>query len=137
MDKGNGDARLQPDPRTARKITLLWLVLRYGFIDHSVALFTEGSGTQKFHGRIALLVNEHSASASEMVAAFAAGNHLARIVGTSTPGRLVGGKASVWMVKASNLRPKFHYHTKRSQMGETINSRPQLKSVVRELPGHR
>ena len=77
----------------ARKIGLLWLVLRYGFVDHSVALFTEGLGPQKFHGRIAMLVNEHSASASEMVAAFAAENRLAKIVGTSTPGRLVGSKA--------------------------------------------
>ena len=76
----------------SRKIALIWLILRYGFVDHSVALFTEGLGSQKFHGRIALLVNEHSASASEMVAAFAAENHLAKIVGTSTPGRLVGSK---------------------------------------------
>ena len=77
----------------ARKIGLLWLVLRYGFVDHSVALFTEGLGSKKFHGRIAMLVNEHSASASEMVAAFAAENRLAKIVGTCTPGRLVGSKA--------------------------------------------
>ena len=76
----------------ARKIALLWLALRYGFVDHSIALFTEGLGPQKFHGRIALLVNEHSASASEMVAAFAAENRLAKIVGTTTPGRLVGSK---------------------------------------------
>lgn len=76
----------------SRKITLLWLLLRYGFVDHSVALFTEGLGPQKFHGRIALLVNEHSASASEMVAAFAAENGLTTIVGTRTPGRLVGSK---------------------------------------------
>ena len=76
----------------ARKIALLWLALRYGFVDHSIALFTEGLGPQKFHGRIALLVNEHSASASEMVAAFAAENNLAKIVGTTTPGRLVGSK---------------------------------------------
>jgi carboxyl-terminal processing protease len=39
-----------------------------------------------------MLVNEHSASASEMVAAFAAENRLAKIVGTTTPGRLVGSK---------------------------------------------
>ncbi len=77
----------------SRKISLLWLLLRYGFVDHSIALFTEGLGPQQFHGRIALLVNEHSASASEMVAAFAAENRLATIVGTTTPGRLVGSKA--------------------------------------------
>lgn len=76
----------------SRKIELLWLVLRYGFIDHSIALFTEGLAPQRFHGRIAMLVNEHSASASEMVAAFAAENRLAKVVGTTTPGRLVGSK---------------------------------------------
>ncbi|MEZ5398720.1 MAG: S41 family peptidase [Bryobacteraceae bacterium] len=76
----------------SRKIALIWLILRYGFVDHSVALFTEGLGPQKFHGRVALLVNEHSASASEMVAAFAAENGLAKIIGTTTPGRLVGSK---------------------------------------------
>lgn len=76
----------------SRKINLLWLALRYGPVDHSIALFTEGLGPKSFHGRIVLLVNEHSASASEMVAAFAAENHLARIVGTTTPGRLVGSK---------------------------------------------
>jgi len=76
----------------SRKITLVWLLLKYAFVDHSIALFTEGLGPRKFHGRVALLVNEHSASASEMVAAFAAENRLAKIVGTSTPGRLVASK---------------------------------------------
>jgi C-terminal processing protease CtpA/Prc len=76
----------------SRKIALLWLALRYCFGDHSIALFTEGLGRQKFHGRIVLLLNEHSASASEMVAAFASENTLAKIVGTTTPGRLVGSK---------------------------------------------
>jgi hypothetical protein len=76
----------------SRKIELLWLALRYGIGDHSIALFTEGLGSQKFHRRIAILVNEHSASASEMVAAFAAENGLAKIIGTTTPGRLVGSK---------------------------------------------
>jgi C-terminal processing protease CtpA/Prc len=76
----------------SRKIELFWLVLRYGFADQSVALFTEGLGPQRFHGRIAMLVNEHSASASEIVAAFASENRLATIVGTATPGRLVGSK---------------------------------------------
>lgn len=76
----------------SRKIDLLWLLLRYGFVDHSVALFTEGLGPKLFHGKVVVLVNEHSASASEMVAAFAAENGLAKLVGTKTPGRLVGSK---------------------------------------------
>ena len=38
-------------------------------------------------------VNEHTSSAGEMVAAFAEENHLATIVGTKTPGRLLSGSA--------------------------------------------
>jgi hypothetical protein len=52
-------------------------------------VFTEALGSQRHHGRIALLVNEHSASAAEMVAAFAKETRLAIVVGTKTPGRLV------------------------------------------------
>jgi C-terminal processing protease CtpA/Prc len=76
----------------AHKWQLPLLALRYGFIDHSIALVTEGLGAQPFHGRIAILVNQHSASAAEMVAAFAQENGLATIVGTKTPGRLVGSR---------------------------------------------
>lgn len=75
------------------KLAIPWLALRYGFGDHSVALFTEGLGPQPFHGRIVMLVNEYSASASEMVVAFAAENRLATILGTTTPGRVVGSKS--------------------------------------------
>jgi C-terminal processing protease CtpA/Prc len=39
------------------------------------------------------MVNEHTASAGEMVAAFAEENGLATIVGTRTPGRLLSGGA--------------------------------------------
>ena len=67
-------------------------MLRYGVRDESVVLMTEGLGPQKFHGRIVLLVNEHTASAGEMVCAFAAENGLATMVGTETAGRLLGGK---------------------------------------------
>jgi carboxyl-terminal processing protease len=38
-------------------------------------------------------VNEHTASAGEIVAAFAEENHLATIVGAKTPGRLPSGSA--------------------------------------------
>ena len=45
--------------------------------DTSVALVSEGLGPKKWHGRVAILVNEHTISAGEMVAAFAAENRLA------------------------------------------------------------
>jgi carboxyl-terminal processing protease len=53
---------------------------------------TEGLEPQRFHGRVVILVNEHTASAGEMVAAFAAENRLATILGTKTPGRLLSGR---------------------------------------------
>ncbi|MFZ0340474.1 MAG: S41 family peptidase [Terracidiphilus sp.] len=76
----------------SHKPTLLWLALRYGFIDKSILVVTEGLGAQRFHGRIVILVNEHTSSAGEMVAAFAEENQLATIVGTKTPGRLLSGR---------------------------------------------
>jgi len=75
----------------SRKIALLGLLLRYALIDKSIVVVTEGLGPQPFHGRVVLLVNQHSASAAEMIAAFARENHLATIVGTKTPGRLLSG----------------------------------------------
>jgi C-terminal processing protease CtpA/Prc len=77
----------------SEKWELIPLIFRFAFRDRSVALVTEGLGRQKFHGKVAILVNEHTASASEMVAAFAAENALATIVGVKTAGRLMGASA--------------------------------------------
>jgi C-terminal processing protease CtpA/Prc len=59
--------------------------------DRSIRLVTEGLGAQPFHGHTVLLVNEHTLSAGEMVAAFAKENRLATIVGTTTGGQVLGG----------------------------------------------
>src|SRR2546422_1347074 len=75
----------------SHKATLLWLALRYGFIDKSILVVTEGLGPQPFHVRVIILVNEHTASAGEMVSAFAEENQLATIVGSQTAGRLLSG----------------------------------------------
>lgn len=56
-----------------------------------MVLVTEGLGPQPFHGRIVLLINEHSHSAAEMVAGFAKENRLATLVGTRTAGEVLGG----------------------------------------------
>ena len=50
---------------------VLPLIFRFATGGRSVAVFTETLGAQRHHGRVVLLVNEHSASAAEMVAAFA------------------------------------------------------------------
>jgi carboxyl-terminal processing protease len=54
-----------------------------------VVLATEGLGRKEFHGNVILLVDRHTASAAEMIVAFARENNLARIVGESTAGRLL------------------------------------------------
>jgi hypothetical protein len=45
------------------------MAIRFGLLqkDRSVAIETEGLGPRPFHGRIAMLINEHSHSAAEMV----------------------------------------------------------------------
>ena len=73
------------------KRSLIPLVFRYALAEKSIVVVTEGLGPQPFHGRVAILVNEHTASAGEMVAAFAQENNLATIVGTKTAGRLLSG----------------------------------------------
>ena len=56
-----------------------------------MVLVTEGLGRQPFHGRVVLLINEHTHSAAEMVASFAKQNRLATLVGTRTAGEVLGG----------------------------------------------
>jgi carboxyl-terminal processing protease len=78
-------------PKT--KLGVIPLIFRFARARRSVAVFTEALGQQPHHGRVAMLVNEHSASAAEMVAAFASENRLATLVGVKTPGRLVATSA--------------------------------------------
>jgi C-terminal processing protease CtpA/Prc len=69
------------------------LAIKFARAGRSVAVFTERLGRARHHGRAALLINEHAASAAEMVAAFASEYGLATLVGTKTPGRLVATSA--------------------------------------------
>jgi carboxyl-terminal processing protease len=59
----------------------------------SVVLETAGLGKQSFHGRVVVLVNEHTTGAAEMLAQFVQENGLGTIVGSKTPGRLVSRSA--------------------------------------------
>lgn len=77
----------------ATKLGVIPLIFRFARAGRSVAVYTEGLGPARHHGRIALLVNEHSASAAEMVAAFASEYRLATLVGAKTPGRVVATSA--------------------------------------------
>ncbi|MEP7309345.1 MAG: S41 family peptidase [Acidobacteriota bacterium] len=72
---------------------VLPLIPKFVFAKQSIAVFSEGLGAQKHHGRVAILINEHSSGAAEMVAAFAQEYGLATLVGTKTAGRLVGASS--------------------------------------------
>lgn len=83
----------QFDRIPSSKWGVLPLIVRFAASGRSVAVFTEALGAQAHHGRVALLVNEHSASAAEMVAAFASEYGLATLVGAKAAGRLVATSA--------------------------------------------
>jgi C-terminal processing protease CtpA/Prc len=71
-------------------LVMPWISKRMGRRT-SIELRTEGLGDKLFHNRTVLLVDRHTASASEMLVAFAKENRLATIVGEATPGRLLSG----------------------------------------------
>jgi len=83
-------ARIDQIPIT--KMAQIKMLIRFKLIhrDRSIALFTEGLGQRHFHGRVAILVNQHTKSAAEMIADFAATNQLATLVGTRTAGEVLG-----------------------------------------------
>ena len=94
--KGDLEADKLTFPRFSRipqNSKYLWLLgLRFApamMAKKPIVLETEGLGVKPFHGRIALLVDRHTASAAEMIVAFARENNLATIIGEKTAGRLL------------------------------------------------
>jgi len=77
-------------PMPATRTRLALTLAQYAFRDKSVVLLTQGLGPQPFHGNVVVLVNQWTNSAGEMVASFAAENHLATVVGTQTAGNVLG-----------------------------------------------
>jgi carboxyl-terminal processing protease len=76
-----------------------------------IVLQTEGLGKRPFHGRTVLLVDRHTASAAEMIVAFARENGLATIIGEKTAGRLLSA-ASVKVGNGFRLAlPTGAYYT--------------------------
>jgi carboxyl-terminal processing protease len=77
-------------PSSKKALWLLWLKFAPAMLaKRPIVLQTEELGGKAFHGRVSLLVDRHTASAAEMIVAFARENNLARIVGESTAGRLL------------------------------------------------
>jgi C-terminal processing protease CtpA/Prc len=81
------------DKIPASKAEQIGMAIRFKVFqrDRSLALFTEGLGHQPWHGRTVVLINEHTASAAEMVASFVKEHRLATLVGTRTSGQVLGG----------------------------------------------
>ena len=89
-------------------------------------LETEGLGAKPFHGRIALLVDRHTASAAEMIVAFARENKLATIIGEKTAGRLLSA-TSVKVGKGFRLAlPTGVYQTWNGSVYEGNPIEPEL-----------
>jgi len=136
--------------------TLWWLALKFGpamMTKKPIVLQTEGLGEKPFHGRVVLLVNRHTASAAEMIVAFARENQLATIVGEKTAGRLL----SATSVKVGNgfrlAMPTGAYYTWNGLVLEGTPMEPdeliefnwrerrerldcQLEHVVKSIRGH-
>ena len=109
LDRRRVTANLESEKQAFRRFSripsstkTLWrLALKFApamMAKKPVVLQTEGLGRKPFHGRIVLLVNRHTASAAEMIVAFAHENNLATIIGEKTAGRLL----SATSVKVGN-----------------------------------
>jgi carboxyl-terminal processing protease len=107
------------------------LALKFGGRDSSVAMISEGLGPQKWHGRIAILVNQHTISAGEMIAAFAAENRLATIVGTETAGRLIPGSGTKVGEGYMLIMPRAEYITWGGQRFEGRGVEPNVEGKPR------
>ena len=75
------------------KLAIPGLALKF-FNKTSIFLHTEGVGSGAFSGPVAILVNEHTTGAAEMLTLFAKENGLAKVIGSKTPGRLVSRSAT-------------------------------------------
>lgn len=94
--------------------------------DSSVTLVSEGLGPKKWHGHAAILVNEHTISAGEMVAAFASENRLATIVGTETAGRLIPGSGVKVGAGYMLVMPKAEYRAWSGERFEGHGVKPDV-----------
>lgn len=82
--------RLNRIPEKKHFLWLLGLKFLPSLVTKSpVLLESEGLGPMPYHGHVVLLVDQHTASAAEMVTIFAKENRLATVMGEKTAGRLL------------------------------------------------
>jgi C-terminal processing protease CtpA/Prc len=118
-------------PRTTAEFVLA--LARFAIRDKSVMLLTQGIGPQPFHGRVAILVNEWTNSAAEILASFASENRLATVVGVKTAGNVLGAVnqkvgCGYWL-----RVPVFGWYTSNGKCLEGQGVSPDLEADV-DLP---
>jgi hypothetical protein len=118
-------------------LQVLPLIVKFGLVGRPVAVFTEALGSQRHHGHVAMLVNEHSASAAEMVAAFASEYRLATLVGTTTAGQLVATSAFKVGFGYRVVMPVATYFTWHGTNLEGVAWRQRSKSPFHSTPAFR
>jgi carboxyl-terminal processing protease len=114
------------------KLGLLPLALRFKIVnrDRSFRLFTEGLGNMPFHGRVAVLVNEHTRSAAEMIAAFVRNEGVAHVIGTRTPGEVLGA-ANFHVGSDYRLRmPVTAWYTAKGELIEGKGVAPESEQIT-------
>lgn len=90
LRKGYSVAELPRVPMPRTRLELVLTLARFSLRDKSLMLMTQGLGSQAFHGRLVVLINEWTNSAAEMLAAFAAENELGTLIGQKTRGNVLG-----------------------------------------------
>ena len=135
------DKLVRIDQIPTTKLAQLKMLLRFKVLhrDRSIALFTEGLGQRQFHGQIAMLINEHTKSAAEMIADFAATNQLATLVGTRTAGEVLGA-VNFLVGEGYRLRiPIGGWMTWNDRLLEGTGATPsvEVRSTVADLRGGR
>jgi len=95
--------------------------------DRSIALATERLAEPTLAGAAVLLVNDHTKSAAEMVAAFCKEHSLATIIGDQTPGEVLG---AVNFKLPSDYRLRMPIATWQTWAGAVIEGRGVEPDVV-------
>lgn len=117
-----------PATRVEAAITLA----RFAMRDKSLFLMTQSLGPKPFHGRVAVLVNEWTNSAGEIVAAFAQDQGIAKIVGRTTRGNVLGATnfnvgGGYWL-----RIPVFGWYTATGKLLEKVGVKPDIE--LNEIP---
>jgi carboxyl-terminal processing protease len=132
LRNGFSKERLPKVRMPRNKFELLLTLGAFALRDKSVVLMTQGLGPQPFHRRVAILINEFTHSAGEMIASFAGENRLALLVGGKTAGNVLGAVNSAVGYGYFVRLPVFGWFNWSGAYLEGIGVRPDI-TVARNL----